>query len=379
MANDKLNNVLSQIEMRKSAKAKALHEAVLHVDALVSDMAFLDSLRKQIIELTGIPEESIQTMRGVKIEGAKGDVKLRSGLITVFDKDGNRSFVTPEDYKAGKYPLDEYTPEAVTVRRKDGTFMEISLVNMSCKHPETGIAKNESEARMPFGGYGEHVEGLTQYGEDDERKQVLIDRDNDLNGHGKYGYIASSKFANEDGDKSTDPDKRYFYDDNDSYLPLSRKTDGTPNPLFGEGISKPSFLADGVNFDANNKAILAMATAQENWRTAAEITCKADKGYYPAACCCARFKTAHYDDWGLPTAEDWTIAFEDWDEVQSALKAVAAIAPNLAVPLGEYSGYWSSSEYSEGNAYGLNTYNGSMNYYSKYIGNYVRAFRLLRI
>ena len=132
MANDKLNNVLSQIETRKSAKAKALHEAVLHVDALASDVAFLDSLRKQIIELTGIPEESIQTMRGVKIEDAKGDVKLRSGLITVFDKNGNRSFVTPEDYKAGKYPLDEYTPEAVTVRRKDGTtFMEISLVNMS--------------------------------------------------------------------------------------------------------------------------------------------------------------------------------------------------------------------------------------------------------
>ena len=379
MANDKLNNVLSQIEMRKSAKAKALHEAVLHVDALVSDMAFLDSLRKQIIELTGIPEESIQTMRGVKIEGAKGDVKLRPGLITVFDKDGNRSFVTPEDYKAGKYPLDEYTPEAVTVRRKDGTFMEISLVNMSCKHPETGIAKNESEARMPFGGYGEHVEGLTQYGEDDERKQVLIDRDNNLNGHGKYGYIASSKFANEDGDKSTDPDKRYFYDDNDSYLPLSRKTDGTPNPLFGEGISKPSFLADGVNFEANNKAILAMATAQENWRTAAEITCKADKGYYPAACCCARFKTAHYDDWGLPTAEDWTIAFEDWDEVQSALKAVAAIAPNLAVPLDEYGIYWSTSEYSELNAYNLLTDNGRVDDIGKDGNYYVRAFRLLRI
>ncbi|MBR1809538.1 MAG: DUF1566 domain-containing protein [Paludibacteraceae bacterium] len=380
MANDKLNNVLSQIETRKSAKAKALHEAVLHVDALASDVAFLDSLRKQIIELTGIPEESIQTMRGVKIEDAKGDVKLRSGLITVFDKNGNRSFVTPEDYKAGKYPLDEYTPEAVTVRRKDGTtFMEISLVNMSCNHPEAGLASNESEARMPFGGYGEHVEGLTQYGKDDERGQVLIDRENNLKGHGRYGYIASGKFANEDGDKSTDPDKRYFYADNDSYLPLSRKADGTPNPLFGEGISKPSFLADGVNFEANNKALLAMATAQENWRTAAEITCKADKGYYPAACCCARYKTAHYDDWGLPTAEDLAIAFEDWDEVQSALKAVAAIAPNLAVPLGEGYRYWSSSEGSEYAAYFLYTFNGDMYFDGKNDGSYVRAFRLLRI
>ncbi len=378
MANDKLNNVLSQIEMRKSTKAKALHEAVLHVDALTSDVAFLDSLRKQIIELTGIPAESIQTMRGVKIEDANDDVTLRSGLITVFDKDGNRSFVTPEDYKAGKYPLDEYTPEAVTVRRKDGIFMEISLVNMSCKTPEIGIASNESEARMPYGGYGEHVEGLTQYGNEDHA-QLLITRNNEENGYGTYGYIASGKFRNANGDKSIDKGKRYYYDDNDHYLPLSRLADGSPDPRFGRGKKDNSFLADGVNFEANNKAILAMATAQENWRTDAEITCDAGKGYYPAACCCARYKTAHYNDWGLPTAEDWAIAFEDWDKIQSALKAVAAVAPNVAVPLHEDDYYWSSSEYDERYAYGLFTDDGSMNDDVKYYNDYVRAFRLLRI
>ena len=379
MANDKLNNVLSQIEMRKSAKAKALHEAVLHVDALASDVAFLDSLRKQIIELTGIPEESIQTMRGVKIEDAKGDIKLRSGLITVFDKDGNRSFVTPEDYKAGKYPLDEYTPEAVTVRRKDGTFMEISLVNMSCKNPETGIASNDSEWRMPFGGYGEHVDGLTKYGESD-RAQILVNRSGNASGSSNYGYVASSKFADGDGDKSTeDASKRYYFDDEDHYLPLSRLADGKPNPLFGKGENAPSFLSDGVNFENNMKAILSMATAQSDWRTAAEITCNAEKGNYPAAECCERFKTAHYDDWGLPTAEDWAIAFEDYDEVQEGLKAVQAINPNLAVPLHEYCGYWSSSEYSSDIAYSVYTNNGGVYGYIKYGNLYVRAFRLLRI
>ena len=379
MANDKLNNVLSQIEMRKSAKAKALHEAVLHVDALASDVAFLDSLRKQIIELTGIPEESIQTMRGVKIEDAKGDIKLRSGLITVFDKDGNRSFVTPEDYKAGKYPLDEYTPEAVTVRRKDGTFMEISLVNMSCKNPETGIASNDSEWRMPFGGYGEHVDGLTKYGESD-RAQILVNRSGNASGSSNYGYVASSKFADGDGDKSTeDASKRYYFDDEDHYLPLSRLADGKPNPLFGKGENAPSFLSDGVNFENNMKAILSMATAQSDWRTAAEITCNAEKGNYPAAECCERFKTAHYDDWGLPTAEDWAIAFEDYDEVQEGLKAVQAINPNLAVPLHEYCGYWSSSEYSSNGAYLVGTYFGFMSLSGKDFSHSVRAFRLLRI
>ena len=230
---------------------------------------------------------------------------------------------------------------------------------------------------MPFGGYGEHVEGLILYGEDDERKQVLIDRENNLNGHGSYGYIASSKFVNGDGDKSTDPGKRYYYEDH--YLPLSRKDDGTPNPLFGDGKSKPSFLADGVNFESNMKAILAMATAQKDWRTAKEIECKYDKGYYPAACCCARFKTPHYDDWGLPTAEDWAIAFEDFSEVQEGLKAVQAINPSLAVPLREDNRYWSSSEYSYYSAYRVDASNGRTDGNVKGNDYFVRAFRLLRI
>ncbi len=385
--------LIADVTNRHTSKVNEMHTVVAHLHSVNDEIKFLDHMRKELLKQAGMKESDLHAIvielgelghkPGDAAQAAateeKNGIKLRSGLITVFDKDGKRLFVTPADYVAGKYPLSDYTPEAIVCRRKnDGEWMEISLVNMYCKDPEHGIAANEREARMPFGGYGEHVDGLVQYGNED-RAQVILDRDGNEKGHACSGFVASSKFATDDGDKSTDPGKRYYYDDEDRYLPLSRLTDGKPNPLFGKGDKEPSFLADGVNFERNMKAILSMATAQADWRTAAEIECKSDEGYYPAACCCARFKTAHYDDWGLPTAEDWAIAIEDFAEIQEALKAVQKVAPSLAVPLHEDYFYWSSSEFSSYFAYFVNTDNGFVDYFNKYRSIYVRAFRLLRI
>lgn len=387
--NPQIMQLIADITSRHDCKVDEMNALRAHVSSLGGEITFLEEMRKKLIADAGLTEAELRAMviiKHVPGEAAqaataeeKNGIKLRSGLITVFDKSGKRSFATPEDYKAGKYPLDEYTPEAIVVRRKNtDEWMEISLVNMYCKDPEHGIAKNEAAVRMPFGGYGKHVKGLIQYGTD-ERAQVNLDRNGKEYRYACSGFVASSKFVNEGGDKSADPGKRYYYDDEDRYLPLSRLADGTPNPLFGKGKEEPSFLADGVNFENNMKAILSMATAQADWRTAAEIECKSDEGYYPAACCCARFKTPHYDDWGLPTAEDWAIAIEDFAEIQEGLKAVHSFAPGLAVPLHENNGYWSSSEYSSYIAYYVYTDNGGMNSYIKDYNFYVRAFRLLRI
>ncbi len=391
--NPQIMQLIADVTNRHSSKMNEMHTVVAHLHSVNDEIKFLDHMRKELLKQAGMKESDLHAIvielgelghkPGDAAQAAateeKNGIKLRSGLITVFDKDGKRLFVTPADYVAGKYPLSDYTPEAIVVRRKNtDEWMEISLVNMYCKDPEHGIAKNEAEVRMPYGGYGKHVEGLVKYGTD-ERAQVNLDRDGNEKGHACSGFVASSKFVNEGGDKSADPGKRYYYDDEDRYLPLSRLADGTPNPLFGKGKEEPSFLADGVNFESNMKAILAMATAQADWCTAAEIECKSDEGYYPAACCCARFKTPHYDDWGLPTAEDWAIAFEDIDSVQDGLKAVQSIDPGLAVPLHENYYYWSCSEYSQGYAYFVGTFNGFMGSYGKDIYYYVRAFRLLRI
>ena len=387
--NPQIMQLIADITSRHDCKVDEMNALRAHVSSLGGEITFLEEMRKKLIADAGLTEAELRAMviiKHVPGEAAqaataeeKNGIKLRSGLITVFDKSGKRSFATPEDYKAGKYPLDEYTPEAIVVRRKNtDEWMEISLVNMYCKDPEHGIAKNEAEVRMPYGGYGKHVEGLIQYGTD-ERAQVNLDRNGKEYRYACSGFVASSKFVNEGGDKSADPGKRYYYDDEDRYLPLSRLADGTPNPLFGKGKEEPSFLADGVNFESNMKAILSMATAQADWRTAAEIECKSDEGYYPAACCCARFKTPHYDGWGLPTAEDWAIALEDFAEIQEGLKAVHSFAPSLAVPLHEDYGYWSSSEYSSNYAYDVGTIGGFMCGRIKISYYYVRAFRLLRI
>ena len=393
--NPQLLQLIADVSNRHNSKVNEMHTVVAHLHTVNDEIKFLDHMRKELLKQAGLKESDLHAIvielgelghkPGDAAQAAatveeKNGIKLRSGLITVFDKDGNRHFATPEDYRDGKCPLSDYTPEAIVVRRKnDGEWMEISLVNMSCKNPETGIASNDSEWRMPFGGYGEHVDGLTKYGESD-RAQILVNRSGNASGSSNYGYVASSKFADGDGDKSTeDAGKRYYFDDEDHYLPLSRLADGKPNPLFGKGEEKPSFLADGVNFEDNMKAILEKATYQADWRTAAEITCNAEKGNYPAAECCARFKTAHYDDWGLPTAEDWAIAFEDFAEVQEGLKAVQAINPNLAVPLHYDHLYLSSSEYGSYDVYSVYTSSGYMFYISKDLPRLVRAFRLLRI
>ena len=387
--NPQIMQLIADITSRHDCKVDEMNALRAHVSSLGGEITFLEEMRKKLIADAGLTEAELRAMviiKHVPGEAAqaataeeKNGIKLRSGLITVFDKSGKRSFATPEDYKAGKYPLDEYTPEAIVVRRKNtDEWMEISLVNMYCKDPEHGIASNEREARMPFGGYGEHVDGLVQYGNED-RAQVTLDRDGNEKGHACGGFVASSKFATDDGDKSADPGKRYYYDDEDRYLPLSRLADGKPNPLFGKGDKEPSFLADGVNFENNNKAILEKATYQEDWRTAAEITCNAEKGNYPAAECCARFKTAHYDDWGLPTAEDWAIAIEDFAEIQEALKAVQTVSARVAVPLHCDHNCLSSSEYDSYSVYGVYTDDGGMYEVSKDFPRLVRAFRLLRI
>jgi len=50
---------------------------------------------------------------------------------------------------------------------------------------------------------------------------------------------------------------------------------------------------------------------------------------------------------------------------------------SVAVPLNENNNYWSSSEYSQNNAYKLNSNNGNLNNNNKNNNNLVRAFCLL--
>lgn len=41
----------------------------------------------------------------------------------------------------------------------------------------------------------------------------------------------------------------------------------------------------------NTKIITNLATGQSDWKTSDAIINSGETGYYPAACCCARFKT----------------------------------------------------------------------------------------
>ena len=82
-----------------------------------------------------------------------------------------------------------------------------------------------------------------------------------------------------------------------------------------------------------------MATAQSDWRTANSIVDDNDQGYYPAACCCARYHTdgtkAFVDCttqelyngtgfWYLPSAGEWgyvAARFADINECLTLLQS----------------------------------------------------------
>jgi len=382
---EKSLTILESLSDRIETKVRQIESVDAHLGDLRSELAYLVKLRVRLAK--GEKDNSATEELNTTAEKIADKMPaLKAGMVILFDKGGNRILVAPTDYNAESYPLSDYTPEAVLARRANGEWQMVSLVNMCCKHPETGSTDPAKEGcRMPFGGMidenskyvGECVS--EKHFNEDSCGQVIIDRDGGNCGFAKYGYIASQKFAKGDGDKSTQADKRYYYDDNDHYLPLSTNPDGTPNELFGKGKEAPSFLSDSDNFEKNNAEILKKATRQPEWRIAREIDNNAYLGNYPAAECCARYHTEHIRDWGLPTAPDLVCIMEDWNDIQAGFEAVKKVAPHLAVQLHVNFNYWSSSEYNSGGAYGLDTDYGNMNYYNKNYRYYVRAVCRFRI
>ena len=380
---EKSFNVIESLNERIDSKVQQIQSVSAHLKDLRSELFYLNKLKIRIAK--GEDAAAKDELNEVAEKIAEKTPALKAGMVIVFDNNGNRHVIASADYNAENYPLSEYTPEAVLARRANGEWQMLSLVNMCCKHPESGSIDPEEEGcRMPFGGaldesgklVGERI--METHYDDNGRYQVLIDRDGEENGHSYYGYIASSKFANEDGDKSAIDGKKYYYNDNDHYLPLSINADGTSNKLFGKGQNEPSFLSDN-DIEGNNEAILNKATRQKDWRTAAEIDNNAYLGNYPAAECCARYKTAHLTEWGMPTAPDLACIMEDWAEIQDGLMAVKKVAPNLAVQLHDNYYYWSSSEYNSFSAYVLSTNLGGMSGDYKDNYDYVRAVCRFRI
>ncbi len=338
--------------------------------------------------------------------------KLLPGHIVLWDDDeSKRIYVLPSEYNGTTYPTSRYIPEGIIAIPEqftpDGRAVMISLVNMSCETPETGKASNDAsyddntgvyDIYLRWGGYSnenddwiyEDIQELVNFG---DHQNVYVRPDGTIGSKNNWGYLPSdsyhASFVDSEDDNVADDGTHWaapIEDWGGQRLPSPFNAIYEHNPLYGFNSKdhQKSFLSDLDGY-ANTQILLDRESYQQNWETDSKIVNLYNgdfREHHPAALCCARYHVGGTEagDWYLPAIGELGCVMPRFSLIQAALEAVAAVDSSLAVPLNESSYYWSSTEHSQGSAYGLYAGNGGVNGYVKNHYNLVRAFcRLPRI
>lgn len=248
--------------------------------------------------------------------------------------DGSKLFVGDKVYQEKYVNSEEWTAIAKVVLPYDAfgdkTVRCCSLVHMNCSNPETG---STTKSTMQWGHYPHEVANLGSYS---NRYQIVPGTTSVSMGTG-VSYVATDSF------KTTPSlDNRAFY--NEDYTSEHKYS----IPVYN-GDKVWNFLKTipnaWTNGRCNTDIIAAEITADISGST---ITNNHDAGNYPAASCCLRFHTVGTSagDWYLP----------------SIYELLALYERNKVIKLGLDSGYyWSSTQYSSGNAFSLDATNGYLN------------------
>jgi len=310
------------------------------------------------------------------------------GDIVLYDtEDDTRLYVFWTEYNATSYPASRYTPIGVVVIPERFNGMQarmISLVYMSCDTPNVGTLNNDY---IQFGGVIDDndnwvyydIPDLVNYGVNSRYQKCVLPSGNLHGNTADWGYLPSDKFKGKGFANYTDEKTAWVqWADETRFFPSPYTNRWELYAQFGVGASQDSMLSD-LNGKQNTSIILNLCTRQEDWRTDSQIERNAKLNHYPAAMCCYRYSTADTEqgDWYLPSAGELVFLMARWKVIQNALKAVQKVNSTVAVPLYEYDGYWSSSEYSQYSAYILNSGNGNLFNGSKGNNILVRAFCLL--
>ena len=133
-----------------------------------------------------------------------------------------------------------------------------------------------------------------------------------------------------------------------------------------------------TDIDGKNKTdkILAIATAQSDWRTSTTIiNNKDDVDYAPAACCCARYHTigTQAGDWYLGACGEMSMITVLKPQINNKLTQIATQYPNNCIRSLSNDYYWTSTEYGNNSIYSVNTNTGLINYIPKGSNIYVVA------
>ena len=288
--------------------------------------------------------------------------------------DGNKKIVVSgDDYSTDTFPTSAYTPIGVVVIpashnvHGDGIPTMMSLVNMNCNTPESGVASNTG---MYWGEYGTDISSLPNL---DEVPYVGSGTTigNTILGTTGVTYLPSDRFTTVDNpyDEGTG-----YYSGGTSYRqsPSPYVTGGGRNPLYYQTTSPSSTANCLADFDGrgNTDKILTQRGSKDysSWKPTSNT--EAD---YPAASCCDMFHTVgtNQGDWYLPSMGELGYVIARFNAINNSINKLPSDVNKLVVA--SY-GFWSSSEYSSNNARTLYTYIGNVGYNYKNNNYCVRAF-----
>ena len=323
-------------------------------------------------------------------------------IIALSNADGNIEYVKNSELSAFKTANTGYLPIGIVVIPKThtqiilkdgdprkGCNIVMSLKPMHNEFPEEGFTE---AGYFYWGGYGTDIAELTNYTVancyDDSRQNSDM-----LTTNGEPS-LPSDTFTGIPS--KVCPSIKYNSESN--LVPSPYKVvDGVwlPNEdYYTTRISSYNAFSD-FEGPTNTKIITDNATVGD-WKSATPIVNDYSPGNYPAACCCARFKTrgtSSFVDmlnlntggdtkeywkqtkvWYMPACGELGYIMPNFSANNTALSNISSLyGSSVAVQLDSLSNYWSSSEYSVDRAR-LVANTGMLLYREKNSGSSVRAF-----
>ena len=316
-------------------------------------------------------------------------------IVALSNSEGDIKYVKDKNLPAFKNNTenDQYVPIGIVVIPKShtqvilpdgdprkGCNIIMSLVTMSCTTTEGSVDdSNTNEMKWGFTDLVVNTPHTTVncYSDTTQDSNTLT-----TNG---YAYLPSDNYTKMPSNVC--PSIKYYFDSTTTskLIPSPYKVvDGEwlPNEdYYTTKISDKNALSDFDGLE-NTLRILAQVTVTD-WKSSSSILNSASKGNYPAACCCARFRTTGTyrlcDEpnltqrvWYLPACGELGYIVPNFKANNDALVAISSLYGNSLHLKAQ--GFWSSSESHVPFAWNLHTNDGNTYGNNKSNSAFTRAY-----
>ena len=331
-------------------------------------------------------------------------------IIALSNASGDIEYVKNSELSAFKAENAEYTPIGIVVIPKThtqvilkdgdprkGCNIVMSLKPMSEEAPDEG---GTEEGTLYWGGYGTDIAELTNYTAVNCYSDTT--QDSGTLTTNRYAYLPSDTFTGIPSNVC--PTIKYKYDSTttEKLAPSPYKVvDGDWLPNEDYYTTRVAYANAFSDFEGpTNTKIITDNVTVGDWKSADLIGNDYSTGNYPAACCCARFKTIGTNSfvdmlnlntgsdtkeywkqtkvWYMPACGELGYIMPNFSANNTAMSNINSLYDSgVAVQLSSNGSYWSSSEYNNNAVRRVRTENGYVpGDYSgnKNSGTYVRAF-----